>query len=717
MRYFLFSFLLIVLTYLSSCVPGDKERSQGSPTVGNPVLPGYFADPTIKKFGDIYYIYATTDNEMLASGAPTVWYSRDFRQWYNYIMDVPSLNSVNLRNFWAPDILAGDDGKYYLYFGNCQAGCNIYGYVSDSPVGPWTKLNEDDTPVIAHHFPREGFPSLDAQFFQDTDGKIYAHWGTWVHYNNGYAVGQLDGAAMKEVFNAKNIPLAETPEPFEAAYMMKKGDKYILMYSGASCHDETYNVRYSYADSPYGPFTPGENNPILSTNEDQTVHGPGHHSVLQEGDEQYIVYHKHDYPMTRGGLSRQVCVDRMEFENDSTIRKVTGTLTGIPDWIESEAPKDLAYGAEVSASSIYQLQTLDLNYTYQPSHVTDQNNATLWMAGDNTFPQDLTIDLGEEQSVARIMTEFEFATYYYQYRWEYSVDGKEWEVFADRSENRIPGSPMIDDNQVKARYLKLTILGAEKTGIYAAVWNVKVYGSLFDLPLNLRNEPSAEGPGMASTGEQLFLLDAAKFGANSDIITNPGSLGGNFEKTGAVEITQEEGVPVFKFEKGALTLDQPVPKSLEWNGSYTVAAWVKNPEIAKDSECLVSWCDRFQFQLANSYNAMHYNSSNFGAAAHLDYHFDMRYQTVPPADTWHHIVLTFDGVVEKVYVDGVLDNAQKMTLASAIDNAKIRVGSSDIGEHYTGYMASVAMYDVALDPQEIITLMNETNPSAKSVTQ
>lgn len=709
--------LLLVISSIMACKTGNIKIDDESQTIGNPVLPGYFADPTIKKFGDIYYIYTTTDNEMLASGAPTVWYSRDLHQWYNYIMEVPSLNSVSLRNFWAPDILEGKDGRYYLYFGNCQAGCNIYGYVSDTPVGPWTKLSEADTPVIAHHYPREGFPSLDAQFFQDSDGQIYAHWGTWVHYNNGYAVGKLDTQTMKEVTQANNIPLEQTPEPFEAAYMMKKGKKYILMYSGASCHDETYHVRYSYGDSPYGPFTPGENNPILSTNEDQTVHGPGHHSVLLEGDQYYIVYHKHDYPMTRGGLSRQVCIDRMEFENDSTIRKVAGTLKGVDSWTLSETSKDLAYKTKVNASSTYRLQTPGQDYIYQPDHVTDHNNATSWMAGNNTFPQSITLDLGTVQKVARIMTEFEFSTYYYQYRWEYSSDGKDWQLFADRSDNRVPGSPMLDDNEAELRYLRLTVLGTEMTGMYAAVWNVKVYSEVFDLPLSLQNQPSRKEPGAAGTGQQLFQLDAAIADTNEGTIPNPGALGGNFVKSGNVKVTEDEGIAVFKFENGAMILDQDVPKSLEWNGSYTVAAWVKNPDIAKDGECLVSWCDRFEFQLANSYNAMHYNQGNFGAAAHLDHHFDMRYNTVPPANTWHHIALTFDGVVERIYVNGVLDNAQKITLASAIDKAKIRVGASDIGEHYTGYLASVEMYDIALDEQQIMALKKATNPKITSAIQ
>ena len=32
-----------------------------TPGAGNPFIPGYFADPTIRKFGDNYYLYATTD--------------------------------------------------------------------------------------------------------------------------------------------------------------------------------------------------------------------------------------------------------------------------------------------------------------------------------------------------------------------------------------------------------------------------------------------------------------------------------------------------------------------------------------------------------------------------------------------------------------------------------------------------------------------------------
>lgn len=712
------SYILIV-AFLSCAQKGQVKTNTSevkhhhSLHTGNPILPGYYADPTIKKFGDIYYIYATTDNEMLASGAPTVWYSKDFQNWYNYTMEIPSLSSVDLRNFWAPDIVEGKDGKYYLYFGNCQAGCNIYGYVSDTPTGPWTKLNEDDTPVIAHNYPRPGFPSLDAQFFTDTDGKVYAYWGTWVHYNGGYAVGELNTDTMKDMVNSTNIPLEQTPNPFEAAYMMKKGDKYILMYSGDSCHDETYKVRYAYSNSPYGPFTPGENNPILSTNEDKTVHGPGHHSVLQDGDDDYIVYHRHDYPMTRGGLSRQVCIDKMIFENDSVIKAVVPSHKGIVSIEKSDVPEDIAFNKNTSASSTYHLKSLEYDYKYELAFATDNNNATMWKAANNTFPQDLTIDLGKVTAVKRVMTQFEFASYYYQYTLEYSKDGKTWHMFADKSKNQTSGSPMIDDHDVMARYIKLTVLATEKVGLLAAVWNIKVYSELFEIPLQLKNKASNEPPAAVSTHKKI--IDITAEDVNTDVlakVVNKGSISGIFSKVGDVSVSTDKDTSkkVFEFKKGALVWNQPVPKNLAWNGSFTVATWVKNPEISQEGEFLASWCDRHAFNLANSYNALAYNSGHYGAVAHLDGHFDMRYKTLPQANEWHHIVVTFDGVVEKIYVDGVLDNSQNMLLSSAIDNAKIIIGASDIGEHYSGFMASLQMYDYALNQDELNKLMQETKP-------
>jgi hypothetical protein len=272
---------------------------------------------------------------------------------------------------------------------------------------------------------------------------------------------------------------------------------------------------------------------------------------------------------------------------------------------------------------------------------------------------------------------------------------------------------MIDDNDVMARYIKLTVLATEKVGLLAAVWNIKVYSELFEIPLQLKSKTSNTKPATASTHNKIIDINAEKLTNNAlTTVSNKGSISGTFIKSGDVSVSTDKdtGKKVFEFKKGALVLDQPVPKNLAWNGSFTVATWVKNPEISKEGEFLASWCDRHAFNLANSYNALVYNSGHYGAVAHLDGHFDMRYKSLPEANKWHHIVVTFDGVVEKIYVDGVLDNSQNMLLSSAIDNAKIIIGASDIGEHYSGFMASLEMYDYALRDEEIKKIMAETNP-------
>ena len=55
-----------------------SQTDFNTPGAGNPVIPGYFADPTIKKFGDTYYMYATTDGSGAGFGPAQVWTSKDF---------------------------------------------------------------------------------------------------------------------------------------------------------------------------------------------------------------------------------------------------------------------------------------------------------------------------------------------------------------------------------------------------------------------------------------------------------------------------------------------------------------------------------------------------------------------------------------------------------------------------------------------------------------
>ena len=51
---------LVVASLLLGAATGFAQKPFNASGTGNPIIPGYFADPTVKKFGDTYYMYATT---------------------------------------------------------------------------------------------------------------------------------------------------------------------------------------------------------------------------------------------------------------------------------------------------------------------------------------------------------------------------------------------------------------------------------------------------------------------------------------------------------------------------------------------------------------------------------------------------------------------------------------------------------------------------------
>lgn len=676
---------------------------------GNPLFPGYFADPTIKKFGDTFYMYVTTDGVKLASGQPTVWISKDFKNWYNQEMemDLPE----GLTNCWAPDVVFRN-GKYYYYMGNCQFGCNIYGYESESPIGPWKPI-KNGAPIIPVGTGKEHLPALDAQFFTDDDGSLYTYFGTWCTSFGGVGWAKIDTSDMATIVESGLIPIEQLPRAFEACYMLKRKGKYILMYSSGDCKINTYAVHYAWADSPTGPFLYGANNPILSTNEDTSVDGPGHHSMLNDGDDYYMIYHRHDNPHSTGGMFRQTCADKMVFINDTTIALIQPTHSGIGVLVKSKQYKNLVLGAKVSASSVYHLfatanryNTKGVDHDFKAEFACDDNNGTLWKAAEACFPQSLTIDLGKKTAFKRVMTQFEYPTFYYKYKIETSNDGENWGLYADKTDNFTAGCPMVDDKKNKSRYIRITITGAEKTGLMAAIWNVQVFNDRFEV-LPIQNNEETE-VGECGVGELLVDFNVQSITLSTKKIKNEGTLGGDFLAEGKPVIKVLDGVKSVKFDgKSFYRLSEKAPKSLDWNASFTASVWVFNPTV-EFGECLMVWNTR-ENMLQSSYAAMMYGKGHFGAIAHGDGATDIPYKNLPEAGKWHHIVYTFDGMIEKVYVDGELNTQMPMSLFVSVND--ILIGASgEPSESLTGNIARAQLYDKAFTDEDVKASMKETSP-------
>lgn len=275
-----------------------------------PVLPGVNADPHIAAFGDTFYLYPTTDgSEGWMATSFQAWSSKDLRNWKNegVILDLPrDLKWADVRA-WAPAI-ATKNGRYYYYY---SAGQSVGVAVADKPAGPFR--DPLGKPMVAKgQF--QGCQSIDPMVFVDDDGSAYLFFGQGrckaVKLNPDMV--SFDESQMKDI----------TPPGYnEGPFLIKRKGVYYLSWSEFDTRDPRYSVAYATADSPLGPFTKAEVNPILK--QKGAVKGAGHHSMLQipGRDEWVIAYHRFKIP-GGNGYNRETCISPMRFDEQGRILPV-----------------------------------------------------------------------------------------------------------------------------------------------------------------------------------------------------------------------------------------------------------------------------------------------------------------------------------------------------------------------------------------------------------
>lgn len=306
----------------------------------NPVLPGFHADPEIlysRQTGK-YYIYSTSDGYAHWGGwYLTAYSSTDLKSWTpeGVVLDLrsPQVTWAN-GNAWAPAIeekLINGKYKYFLYYsGNAadNSGKQIGVAIGDSPTGPFKDLGH---PLVSQSPTGRG-QQIDVDVFTDpASGKSYLYWG------NGYMAGAElndDMVSIKDETLTVMTPQGGTLKTHayrEAPYVFFRHGVYYFLWSVDDTGSPNYHVAYGTSDSPLGPIQVAKSPIVLIQNADKEVYGPAHNAVIRKPgtDEWYIVYHrinKHFLDKDKGpGYHREVCIDRMEFNNDDTIRPVTVT--------------------------------------------------------------------------------------------------------------------------------------------------------------------------------------------------------------------------------------------------------------------------------------------------------------------------------------------------------------------------------------------------------
>lgn len=350
--------------------------------VYNPFLPlhEYIPDGEPHVFGDRVYLYGSHDragaNRFCVENY-TVWSApvNDLSDWSNHGVTYRKEQDARAiagrqPDFYAPDCVQGNDGRYYLYY--VAMGPNVHPFgpmsvaASDFPGGPFEYLgdirNSDGTPLLK-------FLTNDPAVVND-DGKIRLYYGWSINRDfrskllnplytfvqsklfrrsvaeikknrpsmNGCAYVELQDDMFTAVDEPKLVLDSLTTAPkdtllydhpfYEAASIRKFGDLYYLVYSSGRNNELAYATS-AYPDKDFkyrGVIISNADLGLLDNTIPKAPAGTIHGGIEKINGQYYVFYHR----CTHGtDFSRQACAESIEILPDGTIKQVEITSCGL----------------------------------------------------------------------------------------------------------------------------------------------------------------------------------------------------------------------------------------------------------------------------------------------------------------------------------------------------------------------------------------------------
>ena len=236
--------------------------------VYNPILPGWYSDPSFCTNGEGDYFLVTSTFSYFP-GVP-LFHSRDLVNWkqVGHVLDRPSqLTGLGRQHtsggIYAPDIKYNPKNRTY-YTITTNVGTGSFLVKTQAPFGAWSD------PILLPQV-----QGIDPSLFFDDDGRAYI-------VNNDEAPGgkpEYDGhrtiriveydvendctIGERRIIVDKGVDPAAKPIWIEGPHLYKIDGKYFLMCAEGGTSDQHSEVVFR-SDSPMGEYKPWNRNPILT---------------------------------------------------------------------------------------------------------------------------------------------------------------------------------------------------------------------------------------------------------------------------------------------------------------------------------------------------------------------------------------------------------------------------------------------------------------------
>jgi beta-xylosidase len=289
----------------------------------NPIIKyKYTADPAAMVHNDKVYLYAGHDecpppHNHYQIDEWLVFSSDDMVNWTEHAVPLRAKDFAWAKGeAWASQVIERN-GKFYWYVTVEHAtikGKSIGVAVADNPLGPFKDVR--GSALITNDMTTEYTPisweDIDPTVWIDDDGQAYLFWGNTQCYYVKLKdnMTEMDGPIM---------PI-HLPNFTEAPWVHKHNGWYYLSY--AQFFPE--KIGYSMSRSIHGPW---EYKGIL--NEIAGNSNTNHQAIIEFKGQWYFIYHNGAIPTQGGSFRRSVCIDRLYYNEDGTMKRIQMTSEGV----------------------------------------------------------------------------------------------------------------------------------------------------------------------------------------------------------------------------------------------------------------------------------------------------------------------------------------------------------------------------------------------------
>lgn len=304
----------------------------------NPIMPGFYPDPSICAVGGDYYLCNST---FAYFPGLSLMHSKDLTHWEQIgnVMDrhsqLPLEGAEHSQGLYAPTIRY-HNGLFYVICTNVVRGWDNFIVTAENPEGPWSE---------PHHL--EDADGIDPSLFFDDDGKCYyigthpnpegeKHNGDWYIY-----ISEVDIENFRLIGEKKNVwngALRNCIWP-EGPHLYKENGYYYIMHAEGGTGPE-HSVMVARSRDVWGPYEGNPKNPILThrhLGKDYPIKYVGHGDIIKTPNDEWYMTMLAVRPLNRfTTMGRETFLARVTWEDEWPV--VNPGIGKLEDEVEINLP-------------------------------------------------------------------------------------------------------------------------------------------------------------------------------------------------------------------------------------------------------------------------------------------------------------------------------------------------------------------------------------------